>query len=133
MKITNKQYAQSLYEVVSQSEDDNVKVVVKNFVKVLIKNNDLGKIEKVITEFEKIWNLKQGVLEGEITSARELKDETMELLNGQIVKLLGAKEVNLKNKVNKDILGGFVARLGDTVIDGSVKNQLQNLRSRLVS
>ena len=131
MKISIKQYAQSLYEVVSQTE--NVDIAIKNFIKVLIKKNQLGKAEKIIDEFVKIWNLEQGVLEGDIVSARELKDETTELLNGKIVKLLGAKEVNLKNRIDKNIFGGFIARLGDTVIDGSVKSQLQSLRNKLVN
>ncbi|MFH1326237.1 MAG: ATP synthase F1 subunit delta [Candidatus Falkowbacteria bacterium] len=133
MKITNKQYAQSLYEVVSTAEDGDVQVVMKNFVKVLIEKNKLGKAEKIIQEFEKIWNREQGIIEGELTSARELGDEIIVLLNCYIVKLLGVDKVKLENKIDKNILGGFVARLGDTVIDSSLKSQLQSLKSKLVN
>jgi len=133
MKITNKQYAQSLYEVVSQSEDDNVKVVVKNFVKVLVARNQLGKAEKIIQEFIKIWNKEQGIVEGDLVSVRELDKDMIDKLNNSVAEVLGAKKVNLKNKVDKNILGGFVAQLGDIVIDGSVKNQLNNLKNKLVN
>ncbi len=133
MKITPKQYAQSLYEVVSTEEDGDVQVAVKNFVKVLVEKNQLGKIEKIIQEFKNIWNREQGIIEGELTSVRELDDEIVTLLNCYIVKLLDVDKVRLENKVDKNILGGFVARLGDTVIDSSLKSQLQSLKSKLVN
>jgi len=133
MKISPKQYAQSLYEVVSQSEDGDVQVAIKNFISILKKHNQLNKSDKVIAEFRKIWNKEQGIAEGELVSAMKLGDEIVELLNDYIAKLLNAKEVQLKQRVDKDVLGGFVARLGDVVIDGSVKNQIDTLKNKLIS
>ncbi len=131
MKISPKQYAQSLYEIVSQTEDCDV--VIKNFVKVLVARNQLGKAEKIIQEFIKIWNKEQGIVEGDLVSVRELDKDMIDKLNNSVAEVLGAKKVNLKNKVDKNILGGFVAQLGDIVIDGSVKNQLNNLKNKLVN
>ena len=133
MKITIKQYAQSLYEVLAEIESEaDVKVALNNFVKLLSVRRSLNKAGKIIAEFEKIWNREQGIVEGELTSARELSAEIVKLLNCQIVKLLGAKEVNLKNQIDKNILGGFIVKVGDTIIDGSVKNQLQSLKNSLI-
>ena len=89
---------------------------------------------RIIAEFEKIWNEERGITEGELISARELDKEIVALLHNYIVKLLSVKkEVKLENKIDKSILGGFVAKVGDTVVDGSVKRQLESLKNELAS
>ena len=134
MKISIKQYAQSLYEAINETEtDSNIKVALKNFVKILAARRSLNKAGKIIAEFEKIWNKERGIVEGELVSARGLSEDIVTLLNGQIVKLLFVKEVKLENKVDKNILGGFIIKVGDMVIDGSLKNQLQSLKNKLSS
>ncbi|OGF39862.1 ATP synthase F1 subunit delta [Candidatus Falkowbacteria bacterium RIFOXYC2_FULL_47_12] len=133
MKITIKQYAQSLYEVLAEIESEaDVKVALNNFVKLLSARRSLNKTGKIIAEFEKIWNREQGIVEGELVSAKKLDNGIIELLNCHIVKLLSIKEVNLANQIDKNILGGFIVKVGDTVIDGSVKNQLNNLKNKLI-
>ncbi|MCK9581878.1 MAG: ATP synthase F1 subunit delta [Methanoregula sp.] len=133
MKITTKQYAQSLYEVVFKAEDGALKVVIKNFVQLLAARNNLGKADEIVREFGKIWNRERGIVEGELVSAHKLNDEIVALLHGSIAPLLGAKELKLENKIDKDIMGGFVVHMEDVVIDGSLKRQLQTLKSKLVN
>jgi len=132
MKITPKKYAQSLYESLAEIESEaDIKVALKNFVKILAAHRNLNKSKKIIAEFEKIWNQERGIVEGELTSARELDGNTVKLLNGYIVKLTSAKEVKLENQIDKNILGGFTAKVGDMMIDGSIKNQLNSLKDSL--
>jgi len=131
MKVTIKQYAQGLYEVVSKAEDGDFKVVLKNFVKILAMRNELRKIDKIMEEFGNLWNKERGIVEGELVSARKLSAEVVMLLHEQVVILLKAKEAKLEQSVDKDILGGFVVRLDDAVIDGSLKTQLVNLKNKL--
>jgi F-type H+-transporting ATPase subunit delta len=133
MKVSSKQYAQSLYEVVAKAEDGALKVVLKNFVQLLAARNNLGKADEIVVEFGKIWNKERGIVEGELVSARKLSDEIVALLHGAIAPLLGAKELKLENKIDKDIMGGFVVHMEDVVIDGSLKRQLQTLKSKLVN
>jgi len=134
MKITIKQYAQSLYETISQMESGgDIKAAIKNFVKILATRNELGKASDITHEFTKIWNKEQGIVEGELVSARELSEEIKTLLNGQIVKLLKIKEIRLESIVDQDILGGFVVKMDDMVIDGSIKHQLINLKNKIVN
>jgi len=132
MKISPKQYARSLYEVVAEMESENdIRVAVKNFVRVVVRGRQTSKLNKIIHEFNTIWNKERSIVEGELVSAKKISEETMELLNSYIIKLLNVENVELDNKVDENILGGFVAKLGDTVIDGSVKSQLQNLKHKL--
>ena len=66
-----------------------------------------------------------------MTSASPLDDEAVERITTQLSKTLG-KDVSLQVLVDPEILGGIVVRVGDTVYDGSVVNQLAQVRSRAV-
>lgn len=132
MKITPKQYAESLYQSVRNKKDSQIKSVIENFVKLLAANNDMAKADKITGQFEKIWNREEGIVEAEAVSARELDKKIVKLLNGYIVKLSGAGKVGLKQKIDKNILGGVVIKYGDRVLDASLKTQLEELKENLI-
>ncbi len=132
MKITAKQYALSLYEMIDGQSAAEVKAVIKKFVELLAKKNQLSRAEKIIAEFIKIWNDKRGIIEAQSISAKGLDKETVKLLKNYIVKLSGAKEVIMSQEVNKDILGGVIIRYGDKIVDGSLKTQLVELKNKLI-
>ncbi|MEA1963343.1 MAG: ATP synthase F1 subunit delta [Patescibacteria group bacterium] len=132
MKITAKQYAESLYEAVQNRNDSQIKVVINNFFSILVQNNDIAKAEDVVVEFEKIWNIEQGIIKAEAMSARELDKNTVKLLNSHIVELSSAKKVILDQKINKNILGGTVIKYEDKILDGSLRMRLSELKSEMV-
>ncbi len=131
MRITPKQYALSLYESLDGKSAAEVKAVIKKFVELLAAKNQLAKAEKIVKEFEKIWNEKNGVVEAEIFSAKTLDKPTIKLLKNYVIKLSGAKEIMVDEKVDKGLLGGVVIRYGDKVLDGSLKGSLHDLKSSL--
>jgi len=132
MKINAKQYARSLYEAVQNKSDSQIKDVLKSFVKVLINNNDISKADKIIAEFSKIWNKKQGVVEAEVISAKELDNPIIRLMSDYIVKLLKAKEVIINKKIDKNLLGGVVIKYGDKILDNSMRIRLCELKNRMI-
>lgn len=132
MKVNTKQSAELFYELTADKSPGEVKDVVKKFVELLAKNGYLGKVDKVIGEFEKIWNEKRGIVEAEITSARELDKEIVKSLHNHIIKLSGAKEIVLTEKVDKKILGGVVIRHGDRVVDGSLRTRVGELKNKMI-
>ncbi len=131
MKVTPKQLALSLYETVEGKPAAQVKAVIGRFVELLAKKNMLAKADKIMAEFIKTWNEKNGIVEAEVMSAKELNKETVKLLKNYIIKLSGAREVMVDEKVDKSLLGGVVIKYGDKVIDGSLKGNLQDLKSSL--
>ena len=132
MKVTSKQYAESLYQAVQNKKDSKVKIAVENFVKVLINNNDISKADEIIKQFVRIWNMEQGIVEAEVVSAKKLDKKIVKLLHSYIVKLSGAEKVLVKQRVDKDILGGVVIKYKDKVLDGSLRMRLGELRSKMV-
>lgn len=131
MKITPKQYADALYQSVSGQGDKQVKSVIDSFVNVVIENNDVSKINKIIEQFEVIWNRGEGIVEAEVVSARELDNKIVKLLNSYIAELSGAKKVAMQEQVDESILGGVVIRYGDKILDGSMKMRIDNLKNEL--
>ncbi|MFH1523099.1 MAG: ATP synthase F1 subunit delta [Patescibacteria group bacterium] len=132
MKVSITQYAQILNEAVVDGRDSNIKDKIRNYVQILIINNDISKIDKIIESYDKLWNKEHGIVEAEVVSAKKLDNEIIKLLNGYVSKLSGAKRVILNNEVNKDILGGVVIKYGDKVLDGSLKASLLELKSRMI-
>ena len=132
MNITPKQYAESLYQAVADKKSREVKGVIENFIKVLADNNNISKIDKIIEQFVKIWNEEEKIVEAEITSAKELDNKIIKLLYCYIVKLSGAKKVVLKQKVDKNVLGGVVIKYEDRVLDGSLRMRLNELKEKMV-
>ncbi|MCK4540191.1 ATP synthase F1 subunit delta [Candidatus Parcubacteria bacterium] len=132
MKITPKQYAESLYQAVKEKKDSDIKDAINNFFSILIQNNDMAKAEAIVVEFEKIWNMEQRIVEAELVSAKELDNSIVKLLNGYIAELSGAKKVILNQKINKNILGGVVIKYEDKILDGSLRMRLGELKKEMV-
>ena len=132
MKITAKQYAESLYEAVQDKNNSQIKNSINNFFSILIQNNDIAKAEVIVKEFEKIWNTEQGIIEAKVVSAKELDNKIVKLLNNYIAELSGAEKVNLNQKINKDILGGVIIKYEDKILDGSLRMRLSELKGEMM-
>ena len=132
MKITAKQYAESLYEAVQDKNNSQIKNSINNFFSILIQNNDIAKAEEIAKEFEKIWNTEQGIIEAEVVSAKELNNKIVKLLNNYIAELSGSEKVILNQKINKDILGGVIIKYEDKILDGSLRAKLNGLKTEMI-
>ncbi|MCK5320860.1 ATP synthase F1 subunit delta [Candidatus Parcubacteria bacterium] len=132
MKITAKQYAESLYQVVKDKNNSQIKDVINNFFSILTQNNDITKAEKIAKEFKKIWNTEQGIIEAEVVSAKELDNKIIKLLNNYITESSGAEKVILNQKINKNILGGVIIKFEDKILDGSLRMKLEELKREMV-
>ena len=127
-KITPTQYANALFDAVSETAPKDHDKVLDNFVKILAQNGDLGKYDEIDSEFRKLKLASQGIQEAQVTVAKEME------LNSTIIqelnKVVGGK-LELKTKIDESIIGGVVVRVDDTLIDASVKGQLDNLNNFL--
>lgn len=131
MKASATQYAKTLYELAANKNKSEIDGIVADFAKLLAKNNRLKMAPAIIEKFGNIWNRENGILEAEIESAYPLDDETSGKIKKEIKEKYSAKEVILNNKINKDIRGGIIIKIGDEVTDGSVKKQLKTLKQAL--
>ena len=105
---------------------------VRNFVAVLIDHRRVQFIEPIVKQFEQELNQRLGFTEAEITSARELSEAERHGLEAQVEKLTGRK-VRARYSRDAAILGGVMVKVGSTIYDGSVKGQLERMRTAISS
>ena len=102
----------------------------KNFVKVIGENNRFEVIPEIFEEFVRLREKHEKSLECDLLSARAFSDSEIESLKDKLAKKFDCKVV-LNQKIDKTLIGGAVLKIGDKVIDASVKTSLQNLTSTL--
>ena len=98
-----------------------------NFLGLLIENHRMPVIFRTRQQYERLWEKENQLLPVEITSAIELDQETTENLGKSIGERAGRK-VRLAAHVDPDILGGIVLRVGNSILDASIRNRLEQLR-----
>ncbi len=128
MKFTTTQYAQALYDSVQQVNPKDYDILLDNFVKILAQNGDLGKHAEIEEEYKRLEMKAKGISTAEFTVAADM--EINSGLVNQLNSIIGTK-VEVKKKVDDGIIGGVVVRVDDTLIDASVKTQLENLNKSL--
>jgi F-type H+-transporting ATPase subunit delta len=138
MSPTLKQYTISLYESLKDKKKiDQIDQRIFNFVKILKKNNHLKLKNKIILEFEKYWKEKNGIFDVLIKTTKPLEKTQKENLTNWIItrgsQLVNKKikEIEIKEKIDKNLINGMILKIGDSIIDSSVKKQLEKLRAFL--
>lgn len=127
MKYSKSQYVQALHEAIHETDAKSHDKVIDNFIQTLKVNGDLGSYESIIEEYEKYDKDQRGVKDVEITTAGASVNKS--LLN-ELNSLVG-KNIDITQKQDDKIIGGVVIKVDDTLIDGSIKNHLENLGKTL--
>lgn len=102
------------------------------FLGLLVEKRRENYIVGIAAEFVALVNKARNTAAASITSAVELSEENKQELLKVLAKLSG-KEVSPTFEVDPSLIGGVVVRVGDKVIDGSIKTRLATLKSRLMS
>jgi F-type H+-transporting ATPase subunit delta len=98
-----------------------------NFLRLLIEKHRMPVIFRVRQQFDRLWEEENKMLPVEITSAIKLDDATTESLGRRIGERAG-RRVKLAAHVDPDILGGIIIRVGNSILDASIRNRLEQLR-----
>lgn len=133
MKLKPKQYAISLYEAVKDVPPSKVKIVIQNFVKLLVKNNALRMASQILDYFQKYANKVEGVVDLKIKTVNLLKEENITQLKNLVPALLEKeiKKINIQQEVDPNLIGGFILECDDLIFDASVKNKFNVLKNNL--
>jgi F-type H+-transporting ATPase subunit delta len=132
MKITESQYAITLYELTLDKTQKDIDSAVLGLAEILHKKNQMRLLPRVIEKFNHIWNKNNGIVEAEVISREELSNELRNKLRNYLSNKYKAKEVVLNNIISESIKGGIIIRVGDEVLDGSVERQLNKLRNSFI-
>ncbi len=109
---------------------DGADPALLNFLQALIERHRMPAIFRIRTEFDGLWDEERRLLPVQITSAVGLDDATVENLGRRIGEQID-RRVQISSHVDPDILGGIVLRVGNVILDASIKNRLEQLRKQV--
>jgi F-type H+-transporting ATPase subunit delta len=113
-----------LSELISRT---NVTQTTANFLRLLLKNQRLAQLPDVNAKLAEVLDERSGVVSAHVTSARPVPENVKAALEQRLRDVTG-KKARLSFETDESLLGGMVTRIGSTVYDGSVRNQLERLR-----
>jgi F-type H+-transporting ATPase subunit delta len=116
---------EGLHKAVEGADD-----AVMNFLELLVENHRLPAIHRIRREYERLWEQARRLLPVDVTSAVELDEATVSSIGERIGAQTG-RRVNLTSHVDPDILGGIVLRVGNSILDASIRNRLEQLRRQV--
>ena len=134
----NKEFGQAVFNPIFAVEDrkkllqilldrSNFSDIVKNFLNLLLDKNRIGAIEAITEHYASLTDEASNIAHAEIVTAKTLKEETVQ----KVVKSLEAltsKKIRSEIREDPDLIGGIVVKIGDLVLDGSVRTQLEGLK-----
>lgn len=132
MKITPKQYAESLIEALTEVSKNQRDICFDNFIKIVDSNGDIRNLPLIIGEIKKIFEDRSGVRQATVTTAVPISEELELSIVKKLESVFKAK-IKLNSAVNPDILGGAIIEFDNEVLDESTRAWINGLKQSLNS
>uniref|UniRef100_A0A832M2P9 ATP synthase subunit delta n=1 Tax=Oscillatoriales cyanobacterium SpSt-402 TaxID=2282168 RepID=A0A832M2P9_9CYAN len=110
---------------------DSIHPYTRNFLLVLVDRRRVVLLEGICKEFQALLRKLNQIVLAEITSVNELTDDQKQALQEKVIALTGARSVELETKLDPDLIGGVIIKIGSQVIDASLRGQLRRISLRL--
>jgi len=107
-----------------------VNPLILSLVLLLISRGRLDMLGEIADEYQRLWNSYRGIELAEVTTAVPLAREEEEKLARHLGRIVG-KKIEIRSDVDPDVIGGFVARIGDRLLDGSIRSKLAMLKKEM--
>jgi F-type H+-transporting ATPase subunit delta len=109
---------------------DGADEIFMNFLQALIERHRMPAIFRIRRRYDQMWDDENKLLPVQVTSAIELDEKTIRSIGDRIGEQTGLK-VELSSDIDPDILGGIVLRVGNFILDASIRNRLNQLRKQV--
>lgn len=110
----------------------NTNPLFKNYLKTLVRRNRVDMLRDVLVACRRLYDEKKGRIPVNVTTAEPLSEATRSNLLAELKSLLGG-EPTLQERVDHNVIGGIVVRVGDVVYDASIATQLDKVRQEMIS
>ena len=130
--LTNPLYPMDTKEKVMAAVVDSMDVdkIMANFLGLLVQKKRAEILPEIAEEYQAMVNEENNIVHGSVVSAIELDSDLQSKVQATLEKLTG-KKVELSTSVDSSIIGGIIAKVGDLVLDGSIKAQLTGLNDSI--
>lgn len=109
---------------------DGADPAIVNFLETLLERHRMPVIFRIRAQYERLWDEENKLLPVQVTSAVALDEATVKSIGERIGAQTG-QQVELTSTVDPDILGGIVLRVGNSILDASIKHRLDQLRKHV--
>ena len=123
--FTSDEKKEAIRRVVDDADDRLV-----NFLELLAERHRMPLLPRIRKQFDALWAEDQKLLTVSVTSAVELDESLVKEIGKRIQDQTG-RQVELSSNVDPDVLGGLVVRVGNMVLDASIRNRLEQLRKQV--
>jgi F-type H+-transporting ATPase subunit delta len=120
------------HKIIREIFSGRVSDLTMRFIDILCERRREGLLYDICLDYQELLNQKRGIAEARIKTSIEIPEAGKKALVERLRKYTG-KEIKPVFKLDKDIKGGFVAQVNDTIIDASIKRQLEMMREKLVT
>jgi F-type H+-transporting ATPase subunit delta len=104
----------------------------RNLVNVLAERSRLELLPAIVAEYQRLLNRERGIATATVTSATDLTADERRALEERLREMTGA-DVELDVRIDEDLIGGLTVRVGDRLLDASVRGRLERLRDQLIA
>lgn len=111
---------------------DRVSQPVLNLLQLMLRRGRIEEMPRVASEYRRLDDERQGIVHATVTSSAELTQDEIRELTVRLEQSSGGR-IALDVEVDPSLLGGLVVRVGDRMMDGSVRGRLQRLRNQLLA
>jgi F-type H+-transporting ATPase subunit delta len=124
-KITDKKAAiKSIFK-------NNSSNLSNNLIDLLATNKRMPLLQEIAKQYNILFNEVKETVKALVTTSFPIDDSMRKKVLAKATSLVGNKKISLENKVDENIIGGFILRVGDVQIDASILNKLNNLKREL--
>ena len=117
-------------EILNKLFSGRVHPLTMSIIDILTKKNRESLLPSIATEFHNAYNVYKGIGKASVISTIPVDNELRSELVALVKKLSNKTQVELEEKVDKDLIGGFILNVGDRQIDASIKNKLKTLMNK---
>ena len=119
-------------QMVQELLTNHVSGPAMNLVRLLVRRGNLQLLGPIAAEYHRLLNLRRGVVSAVVTSATELAKDEDQAIRARVAQMTGAS-VEIQTRVDPALIGGLTVRIGDRLIDASVRGRLERLREQLLT
>ncbi len=118
--------------VIAKLLGDRISAQPLNLVRLLARRGRADLVGGVATEYRRLLAQSRGIAIATVTAAQALTDDDLASIRGRLEQMTG-KSVDLQTRIDPALIGGVTVRVGDRLIDASVRGRLERLRNRLTA
>lgn len=119
--------------VIKAAFTNRVNPVTMAFFEIIARKNREGIMDAIAEQFIKQYNKLKSIERATVFTTVPLTDPQRETFKAMVIQSTGGKTVELEEKLDSNLIGGYVLRLGDRQVDGSIRNQLNELRLKFLN